>query len=400
MSRTPKTVLLCSAAMLALSACSDFDMDMRRSENGFSTTEAARQATAARPRPDARGIITYPDYQVVVARPGDTVAAVAQRIGMSEGELARFNALDATTALRGGEVLALPRVVDAPSAATGGAQSGGAIEISTLADAAISRAEGNAPAPAPVPEAPRPVVQPAAEQPRQHRVQRGETAFQIARLYNVAPRALADWNGLDPEMRVREGQVLMIPVPDQPAPVRAAPAPAPAPEPVVAPPGAGSSTPLPPSASQPLPPPEPPAREQAAAAQEARPPSPALSESRTEATRPRFVMPVDGRIIRAYAPGRNEGIGIAASAGTPVKATAAGRVAAITEDTNKVPVVVIQHDNGLLSVYAQLDGLTVARGATVTQGQTIGRVRAGDPSFLHFEVRQGMNSVDPMRYLQ
>lgn len=397
MSRTPRTVLLCSVALLGLSACSDFDMDMRRAENGFSTAEAARQATAARPRPDARGIITYPDYQVVVARPGDTVAAVAQRVGIAEGELARFNALDVGTSLRGGEVLALPRKVDAPGATTGSAQSG-TIEISTLADAAIARAEGSSPAPAL--EAPRAVTQPASEQPRQHRVQRGETAFQIARLYNVAPRALADWNGLDPEMRVREGQVLMIPVPDQPAPARAAPAPAPAPEPVVAPPGSGSSTPLPPSASTPLPPPEPPASEQAAAAQEARPPSPALSETRTEATRARFVMPVEGRIIRAYAPGRNEGIGIAASAGTAVKATAAGRVAAITEDTNKVPVVVIQHDNGLLSVYAQLDGLTVARGATVTQGQTIGRVRAGDPSFLHFEVRQGMNSVDPMRYLQ
>jgi lipoprotein NlpD len=83
-----------------------------------------------------------------------------------------------------------------------------------------------------------------------------------------------------------------------------------------------------------------------------------------------------------------------------VRAAAAGRVAAITEDTNKVPVVVIQHENGLLSVYAQLDNLTVTRGATVTQGQSIGRVRAGDPSFLHFEIRDGMNSVDPMRYLQ
>ena len=390
-----KVILMCSAAALGLSACSDFDLDMRRPANGFSTAEAARQATAARPSPDARGIIAYPDYQVVVARPGDTVATVAQRIGMAEGELARFNALDANTSLRGGEVLALPRKVDGSAAS--GSVSGGNIEISTLADNAIARAEGTTPS---QPATPRVVTQPAAAQPTQHRVQRGETAFQIARLYNVEPRALSDWNGLDPEMRVREGQVLMIPVADQPAPARAAQPPAPTPEPSVSAPGAGSATPVPPSASTPLPPPEPSAQEAEAAAQEARPPSPALSQERTEATRPSFVMPVEGRIIRAYAPGRNEGIGIAASAGTSVRATAAGRVAAITEDTNKVPVVVIQHDNGLLSVYAQLEGLTVSRGATVTQGQTIGRVRAGDPSFLHFEMRQGMNSVDPMRYLQ
>jgi len=27
-------------------------------------------------------------------------------------------------------------------------------------------------------------------------------------------------------------------------------------------------------------------------------------------------------------------------------------------------------------------------------------VRAGDPAFLHFEVRKGVESVDPMGYLQ
>ena len=47
-----------------------------------------------------------------------------------------------------------------------------------------------------------------------------------------------------------------------------------------------------------------------------------------------------------------------------------------------------------------IDGVTLAKGAAVTRGQTIGTVRAGSPSFLHFEVRQGIDSVDPMPYLQ
>ena len=389
-----RIILLCSAATLALSACGDFDLDMRDSGNGFSTAEAARQATAPRPRPDDRGIISYPDYQVAVARAGDTVGTVAQRIGMSEGELARFNALTPETTLRAGEIIALPRLLNGQDA--GSPSRAGEIEISSLADSAIARAEGTA-----LPRTPPPATQPADQQPLRHRVQRGETAFQIARLYNVAPRALADWNGLDPEMRVREGQMLLIPVANQPAPEQRAAAQPPAEPSDVARPGTGSATPVPPSASAPLPEPAPPAREQEAAVQEARPPSPELSQERSAPAQSRFAMPVDGRIIRAYAPGRNEhGIGIAASSGTAVRAAAAGRVAAITEDTNKVPVVVIQHDNGLLSVYAQLENLTVARGATVTQGQTIGRVRAGDPSFLHFEIRDGLNSVDPMRYLQ
>jgi len=43
-------------------------------------------------------------------------------------------------------------------------------------------------------------------------VARGETAFTIARLYNVSVRALSDWNGLGPDLEVREDQYLLIPV--------------------------------------------------------------------------------------------------------------------------------------------------------------------------------------------
>lgn len=111
-------------------------------------------------------------------------------------------------------------------------------------------------------------------------------------------------------------------------------------------------------------------------------------------------MPVDGRVIRAYAPGRFEGIGIAAAAGTPVRAAAAGTVAAITRDTNNVPIVVIRHEGDLMTVYANIDNLRVERNARVTAGQTIATVRAGDPSFLHFEVRRGFASVDPMPLLR
>jgi murein DD-endopeptidase MepM/ murein hydrolase activator NlpD len=396
--RSPLAVL-CSAAILGLAGCTNgFDIDMRSSENGFTTSDAARAPAASRPSPDARGIIAYPDYQVVVARPNDSVASVADRIGMSAQELARFNALTPETMLRGGEVLALPRALPGGGAPLSGG-AGGAITVTTLAETAIARAEGAAPLP--TTQMPSPVVtQPASAQPTRHRVERGETAFTIARLYNVSARDLADWNGLDPEMRVREGQTLMIPVAQGTPPFRpAAPA---APEPVTQP-GTGSPTPVPPSASAPLPPPVAPAPQQQAAAAQAAPPSPNLAQERTAASAPAptsFQMPVDGRIIRAYAPGRNEGIGIAAPAGTNVRAAAAGTVAAITRTTGNVTIMVIRHDGGLLSVYANIDNLSVAKDARVTRGQTIAKVAAGDPSFLHFEVRRGQESVDPMRFLQ
>ena len=82
-----------------------------------------------------------------------------------------------------------------------------------------------------------------------------------------------------------------------------------------------------------------------------------------------------------------------------MRAAADGTVAAITRDTGQVPIVVIRHANNLLTVYANVDGLSVAKDATVRRGQTIGRVRAGNPAFLHFEVRRGADSVDPMSML-
>ena len=93
-----------------LSGCADglpqLDFDFRN--NGISS---GVEEVAPRPEPDANGLISYPSYQVAVARQGDTVASVASRIGLSPGELASFNARAASDTLRAGEILALPRRV-------------------------------------------------------------------------------------------------------------------------------------------------------------------------------------------------------------------------------------------------------------------------------------------------
>jgi murein DD-endopeptidase MepM/ murein hydrolase activator NlpD len=370
--------LVLGASALALSACvntGELDWDLRAG-NG-ATSDAARQATAAAPRPDANGILSYPDYQLAKARRGDTVAAMAGRLGMNPEELARTNALRPTDPLREGELLLLPkRVAAAPQPTTIGS-GGGPVDISAIATTALDSV-------GPSPTASKPLT----AQPATHRVARGETAFTIARTYNVSAKALADWNQLGSDMAVREGQTLMIPV---------ATAPAPNPEPVPTPPGAGSPTPEPPSASKPLPNEK---TEAAASKPKATPPSPDLGSSTTGASASAFVMPVQGKIIRGYDKRSNQGIDIAAAAGTPVKAAADGTVAAITRDTGQVPIVVIRHADGLLTVYAGLDGLTVKKGDTVKRGQTIGAVRKADPAFLHFEVRKGVDSLDPMTYLK
>jgi len=109
---------------------------------------------------------------------------------------------------------------------------------------------------------------------------------------------------------------------------------------------------------------------------------------------------VAGKIIRGYVKKKNDGIDIAAAPGTPVKAAADGTVAAVTKDTAGTPIIVVRHADNLLTVYAGVDGVTLAKGAAVKRGQTIAKVRTADPAFLHFEVRKGVESVDPLPYLQ
>lgn len=393
--------VILGTGFLALTACSNggtFDPDLRKfGQGGFSTSDAALQATAPRPAADARGVISYPGYQVAVARQGDTVESVAARVGIPASELASYNAVPGGSVLRKDEILALPRRVaeGAPAIGTlptqtGGVPTGGGIDVTTIASGALDRvdATGAGTAVRPLPATVQPLA-PVGAEPVRHQVVRGETAYSIARLYNVNVRALADWNGLGTDLAVREGQYLLIPVANQAAPVQVAA--------VTTAPGEGSPTPLPPSAKDPLPKENPPP----ASAKVKTPATPDLSKQQTAASdTAKLAFPADGKIVKGYKKGKNDGIDIGAAAGAPVRAAASGTVAAITKDTDQVPILVLRHDGNLLTVYANIDGIAVAKGAKVARGQTIAKVRAGASPFLHFEVRQGFDSVDPMPFLK
>jgi murein DD-endopeptidase MepM/ murein hydrolase activator NlpD len=384
-SHSPRRVLAALAlgvSLIGLSACStvpldDIDWDLRAGDGN--TSAEARQATARKPVPDANGILSYPGYQLAAARRGETVAAMAARLGLNADQLARTNALRPTDPLREGELLLLPdRVAAAPQPVATAAPGSNPVDITAIATTALDQAGSTAPKPAAT-------VPGGGKEPLRHKVARGETAFTIARVYNVSAKALAEWNGLGPDMAIREGQTLIIPV---------ATAPAPNPEPKPTPPGAGSPTPQPPSASQPLP-----DEKTAPAAEKPKetPPSPDLGAPTKAA---KYAMPVQGKIIRPYDKARNQGIDIAAAAGTPVKAAEAGTVAVISSDTSGKGIVILRHADGLLTVYVGVANVSVAKGAKVSRGQEIGKVAPGDPAFLHFEIRNSnKDSLDPMAYL-
>lgn len=377
--RTRWAGILLGATILA--GCSEFrsgnlDFDLR---NNAGTSAGVTRAPVSRPEPDANGLITYPNYQVAVARRGDTVSAVASRVGIGAEELARFNGLTADARLNADAVLALPRRV------SGAGGAGGRPDITTIAGAAIDRASTNAPAAAVA-------VQPGQE-PVRHRVARGETAFSIARLYGVSPSALAEWNGLGTDLAVREGQYLLIPLVIEADGATAI---------ATTDPGQGTDTPLPPSASSALP---------ETIEAEPLPPSPNLDQFRTDASGTpepvtvaapapaaaapgKLTRPVAGEVLRPFSD-RNEGVDFRAAEGSAVQAAAAGTVAAITRDTDQVPILVLRHPDGLLTVYANIKDIRVEKGDAITAGQRIASVGGGDPSFLHFEVRRGFDAVDP-----
>ena len=377
-----RTALLLGGALL-LAACdrSQFDVDMRGLGNGFDTSAAAA-SVPGRPSPDERGVISYPNTQVVLARQGENVAAVAQRLGVDAAELARFNGVAPDTILRRDELLALPNRVAEPVPGGLAAPTTG-VAVTDLASAAIDQAEtatatGVSTSPEPV----------------RHRVAPGETVYSIARSYAVPVTSIAEWNGLGADLAVREGQQLLIP--------RAGASTLPQPTLVpgsVTEPGAGTLTPLPPSASDPLPQ-EPIAP---AASPEAEPESPAPDLGEDEPDPPaasaRLIRPVDGPIIRAYSRGRSEGIDIGAAPGTAVKAADSGTVAAITQDTDGASIVVVRHEGNLLTVYVNVTDVEVNKDDSVSRGQTIARIAQGDPSYLHFETREGLQSVDPSEFL-
>ena len=389
--------LLTTVPLLVLLAACDgpLDYDLRGQIGAFNTSNAAQSATTNRPPADSRGLITYPTYQVAVARRGDTVADVATRIGLPVDEIARFNGVKATDKLRKDEVLALPRrAPDAVPAVTANGSNPGSVDIASLAGSAIENSPTTSPNPGsvttielqPTPTVVEPPKVQDGPEPVRHKVVRGETAYTISRLYQVPVKALAKWNGLGSDFGIREGQYLLIPVKDQPAPAKA--------NTDVTEPGVGTSTPTPPSATKPLP-------------QELVEPAatpldlPEISvPAPTHTSQAAMTYPVTGKIIRTYSKGKNDGIDIAAAAGAPVLAARDGTVAAITADSNKVPIIVIRHDDQLLTVYANVDQIEVKKGDKVKRGQSIAALRSGDSAYLHFEVRNGFDSVNPLPYLQ
>ena len=129
--------------------------------------------------------------------------------------------------------------------------------------------------------------------------------------------------------------------------------------------------------------------------------------------------PVEGQTVMVYAMDElsynpttrdwrtHNGIDIAAEAGTPVCAAAAGTVYTVYEDETMGTTVVLQHENGYVTCYASLDKeVSVAVGDSVDVGQKLGTVgtsallEGAIGEHVHFSVTCNDTPVDPADFLK
>lgn len=125
-----------------------------------------------------------------------------------------------------------------------------------------------------------------------------------------------------------------------------------------------------------------------------------------------FIQPVNGIVTSEYGTrihpitgqsNFHSGIDISAVSGTAIKASASGKVIIAGFDTSYGNYVMIDHGQGIVTLYAHASALNVKNGQIVTQGQVISYVGSTGMStgpHLHFEVRINGVTTNPRNYVK
>ncbi|MDR1472256.1 MAG: peptidoglycan DD-metalloendopeptidase family protein [Synergistaceae bacterium] len=120
--------------------------------------------------------------------------------------------------------------------------------------------------------------------------------------------------------------------------------------------------------------------------------------------------PTDGVIYSAFGATRGKrlhgAIDIVNKKGSPIAAAADGVVSVTANGGRRYSgygkIIIIDHGNGVHTVYAHCDSLLVKMGQRVKKGDfigTVGRTGRATTDHVHFEVRIAGKKVDPLEYL-
>jgi lipoprotein NlpD len=116
-----------------------------------------------------------------------------------------------------------------------------------------------------------------------------------------------------------------------------------------------------------------------------------------------WMWPAKGKVVGTFSETANlKGIDIAGTAGTPVVASAAGKVVYAGSGLRGYgKLVIIKHNDTYLSAYAHNREIVVKEGDTVARGQKIAEMGNSDADQvkLHFEIRRLGKPMDPAKFL-
>ncbi|MDC3067808.1 peptidoglycan DD-metalloendopeptidase family protein [Paracoccaceae bacterium] len=308
--------------------------------------------------PDTRGVVSYENYQVVIANGNETVSEIAKRLNLDPEKFSLFNGLVKSYRPRQGELLALNKYLEPIEKRN--------TEVWTKKSTKLVLEKAKK----------KPSTTRSTNRFVEHKVEAGETIYSIARLYNVAVTSLAKWNRLDAEFTIYIGQKITVPLTLKKN---------------------NSKVSL----------------LDTTAKQTQKAPK-KIKEKNIDTVlpltskKPTFLQPVKGKIVNRYNPNgleqKNQGIDILTDPGSEVIAAADGEIALITDSTaSSGKIILMRHQNNLISIYGRVTNILVKKDQFVKKGIKIGSSMTDKNDkqkkmILHFEIRDGTKSVNPEDY--
>ena len=251
------------------------------------------------------------------------------------------------------------------------------------------------------------------ESSQKHTVQKGDTLYSIAQIYDIDYKNLAEWNNLENPGAINIGQQLRLSSPNEMVKPAVFALPDPELSPAVQEPISESISTATLLKTEPKALKLPYSKQAIArlkAPEEVLPVAikNSTNEEPTElntAARAqggiKWIWPTEGRVSSHFSKS-TKGMDISGKTGQPVLASAAGKVVySGTGLRGYGKLIIIKHNNAYLSAYAHNNKLLVKEGQTVSRGQIIAEMGKTDSKLvrLHFEIRKNGKPVDPLKYL-